>query len=66
VWLNKVYEDLLLELNFISGVSMYPHLENFKCETGQFTFKLFLTAYFVSISNVALAKFKAPKKLHNS
>lgn len=63
VWLNKVYEVLLLELNFISDLSMYSHFENLKCETGQFTFKLHLLADFVNISNVTLANFKAPKNL---
>lgn len=63
MWLNKVYEVLLLELNLISDVSMYPHLENLKCETGQFTFKLCLLADFVNTLNVALANFKAQKTL---
>lgn len=34
VRLIKVYEVLLFELNFISHVSTYPHLENLKCEAG--------------------------------
>lgn len=61
--LIKVHEVLLFELNFISHVSTYPHLENLKCEAGRFTFKLCLLADFVSISNAALVNFKAKKNL---